>query len=229
MDQISCIIVEDEPLAAELLQDYISQLPILNLKQICIDALYAIEFLHKEKVELVFLDLHLPKLKGLDFINSIQHPPQIIITTAYHEYALKSYEYNVVDYLLKPIEFSRFVTAVNKVSLTHNTTINDQQPCREGMFFNVDKKQVKIYFDEILYIESVKEYIKIVTKNKSIITKYQIGLIEKLLPQFNFLRVHRSFIIAKNKIDSYTASEVELNGHIVPIGRLYKDTFSGRL
>jgi len=117
MQQYNCIIVEDEPLAAEVLQDYVNQVPFLNMKGICSDAIYAMEMLKKEKIDLIFLDIHLPKLKGLDFIKTLKDPPQIIITSAYHEYALKGYELNVLDYLLKPIEFSRFLTAVNKLNL----------------------------------------------------------------------------------------------------------------
>lgn len=227
MQKYSCIIVEDEPLAAEVLQDYISQTPFLELKTICSDALYAIEILQKEKIDLVFLDIHLPKLKGLDFIKTLKSPPQIIITTAYQEYALQGYELNVTDYLLKPIEFSRFLTAVNKLNQHKATTPNiAAAPVsleRAYLFFNVSKKRVKVFLDEILYIESLKEYIRITTKNKSILTKFQLGQIEELLTKNNFLRIHRSFIVAKDKIDAFSATEIEINGKQIPIGRSYKE------
>jgi DNA-binding LytR/AlgR family response regulator len=179
MQKITCLIVEDEPLAAEVLEDYIKQLPTLELKGVCEDALFALEILQREKIELIFLDIHLPKLKGLDFIKTLNHPPRIIITTAYQDYALQGYELNVSDYLVKPIEFNRFMTAVNKavqqVALSRSAASVQPTNERPYLFFNVGKKKVKIFLDEILYIESLKEYIKIVSKTKSILTKFQLG------------------------------------------------------
>jgi len=226
MLKYNCIIVEDEPLAAEVIKDYILQIPFLQCKGICTDALYAMEMLQKEKIDLVFLDIHLPKLKGFDFIKALKHPPQIIITSAYQEYALQGYELNVVDYLLKPIEFSRFLMAVNKLK----ERITVEQPAitattaeRASLFFNVSKKKVKVYIDEILFIESIKEYIRITTKDKSILTKFQLGQIEEMLAQNGFLRVHRSFLVAKNKVEAFSATDVEINGRQIPIGRSYKE------
>ncbi len=226
MQRYSCLIVEDEPLAAEVLQDYVQQVPFLELKGICVDAIYAMEFLQKEKIDLLFLDIHLPKLKGLDFVRTLKNPPSIIITSAYHEYALEGYELNVVDYLLKPIEFSRFLMAVNKLrqspvvnSIRQVATVNE----RAFMFFNVSKKRIKVYLDEVLYIESLKEYVRIFTKEKSILTKFQLGEIEELLSKGDFLRVHRSFIVARNKIDAYSATDIEIQGKQIPIGRSYKE------
>lgn len=228
MQQYNCIIVEDEPLAAEILQDYVKQVPFLNLQSICTDAIFAMEALQTEKVDLMFLDIHLPKLKGLDFIKTIKNPPQVIVTTAYNEYALQGYEHNVLDYLLKPIEFNRFLAAVNKLrhitGSTEATTSAKAANERKYIFFNVSKKKVKLFLDEILYIESLKEYIRIITKSKSIITKYQLGQIEGILSENNFIRIHRSFIVAKDKIDAYTATDVEINGVQIPIGRGYKDS-----
>jgi len=232
MQQYNCIIVEDEPLAAEVLQDYVKQVPFLNLKGICTDALYAMELLQKEKIDLMFLDIHLPKLKGLDFLKTLQNKPQVIVTTAYHEYALQGYEHNVLDYLLKPVEFSRFLQAVNKLSNTASsvTVINEfTRPENEFLFFNVSKKKVKVLLNEILYIESLKEYIRVVTKDKTIITKFQLGQVEELLSKNNFLRIHRSFIVAKDKIDAFTATEVEINNKQLPIGRSYKELVQAEL
>jgi DNA-binding LytR/AlgR family response regulator len=231
MHRYNCIIVEDEPLAAEVIKDYILQVPFLELKGICTDALYAMDLLQKEKIDLVFLDIHLPKLKGLDFVKALKKPPQIIITSAYQEYALQGYELNVVDYLLKPIEFSRFVKAVNKVKEREPAealppaTVTE----RAALFFNVSKKRVKVYIDEILFIESLKEYIRITTKDKSILTKFQLGQIEEMLAKNGFLRIHRSFLVAKNKIDAFSATDVEINGKQIPIGRSYKETVMGVL
>lgn len=225
MQNYNCIIVEDEPLAAEVLQDYIRQVTFLNLKAVCVDAIYAMELLQKEKIDLVFLDVNLPRLKGLDFLKTLQHPPHIIIVSAYHEYALEGYEHNVVDYLLKPVEFSRFLMAVNKLKQADSTgmSLNAGSGERASLFFNVGKKKVRIYLDEILYIESLKEYIRIFTKSKSILTKYQLGQIEELLAKNNFLRVHRSFIVSRDKIDAFSATEVEVDAKKIPIGRSYKE------
>ncbi len=227
MQQYNCIIVEDEPLAAEVLQDYIMQVPFLQLKGICADAIYAMEILQTEKIDLIFLDIHLPKLKGIDFLKTLKLPPHIIIVSAYHEYALQGYEYNVIDYLLKPVEFSRFLMAVNKLKqpgvIETNMRPASQTGERPYLFFNVSKKKVKIFLDEVLYIESLKEYIRIFTKTKSILTKFQLGQIEELLAKNNFLRVHRSFIVAKDKIEAFSATDIEINGKQIPVGRSYKE------
>lgn len=225
MQLYNCIIVEDEPLAAEVLQDYVSQVPFLSLKGVCTDAIYAMGMLRKEKIDLVFLDIHLPKLKGIDFIKMIKNPPHIIFTTAHHEYAVQGYEYSPLDYLLKPIEFSRFLMAVNKLKQapadSGESTARTEE--RKSLFFNVSKKKVKIFLDEILYIESLKEYIRIVTINNKIVTKFQLGQIEEILTENNFLRIHRSFVVSKDKIDAFTATDVEIAGGQIPIGRSYKE------
>ena len=218
MQKYKCIIVEDEPIAAEVLQDYIAQISFLDLRGTCRDAIYAMELMQKEKIDVIFLDIHLPKLKGFDFIRTLKDPPRIIITSAYQEYALEGYELNVIDYLLKPVEFSRFLAAVNK--LRHHELPQHANPY---LFFNVSKKQVKVYIDEILYIESVREYIRITTRDKTILTKMQLGEIEDALPKGSFIRVHRSFIVSKSKIESYSPSEIEIAGTKIPIGRNYKE------
>ncbi|OQP61284.1 DNA-binding response regulator [Niastella vici] len=226
MHRYNCIIVEDEPLAAEVLKDYILQVPFLQLKGICTDALYAMDLLQKEKIDLIFLDIHLPKLKGLDFIKALKKPPQVIITSAYQDYALQGYELNVLDYLLKPIEFSRFVMAVNKLKdrePVETSLVPASAPERATLFFNVSKKRVKVYIDEILFIESLKEYIRITTKDKAILTKFQLGQIEEMLSKNGFLRIHRSFLVARNKIDAFSATDVEINGLQIPVGRSYKE------
>lgn len=227
MQKFNCLIVEDEPLAAEVLEDYINQVPFLQLIATCNDAIYALEMLQKEKIDLIFLDIHLPRIKGIDFIKTLSNSPKIIITSAYQEYALQGYELNVLDYLLKPIEFSRFLMAVNKlkhlneIDQVNNSTSTASE--RPYLFFNVSKKKVKMFLDEILYIESLKEYVRIISREKSILTKFQLGEIEDLLNKNNFLRIHRSFIVAKNKIDAFTATDVEINGKQIPIGRSYKE------
>jgi DNA-binding LytR/AlgR family response regulator len=223
---LSCLIIEDEPLAAEILSDYIRDAPGLELAGVCSDALFALEFLQRERVDVLFLDIHLPKLKGLDFLKTLSNPPQVILTTAYHEYALEGYELAVTDYLLKPIEFSRFLKAVQKLQrpaappepLPAPTT-----PERPAHFFNVGKKRVKVYFDEILYAESLKEYVRIFLPGRSVVTKMQLGELETLLGSAGFARIHRSFLVAKSKIDAYSATEVEVGGKTLPIGRSYRE------
>jgi DNA-binding LytR/AlgR family response regulator len=233
MQTFNCIIIEDEPLAAEVLQDYIRQIPFLNLICCCSDAFYAMESLQQYDIDLMFLDIHLPKMKGLDLIKVLKKPPKIIITTAYQEYALQGYEFNVIDYLLKPIEFSRFLKAVNKME-QDKEIVMPARPApvsteRLYFFFNVGKKKVKVFLDEILYIESMKEYIRVNAKNKSVLTNFKLSQVENLLRENNFLRIHRSFIVAKDKIDAFSAIEVEVGGRQLPIGRSYKELVMGVL
>ncbi|MGZ3751160.1 MAG: LytR/AlgR family response regulator transcription factor [Mucilaginibacter sp.] len=233
MEKYNCIIIEDEPLAAEILQEYIADIPFLILKNVYTDALRALEDLRTNEIDLIFLDINLPKLKGFDFIQTLKNPPHIIITTAYHEYALQGYELNIVDYLLKPIEFSRFLKAVNKLKMMNSMkTYASPVFIPSGsayMFVNTSKKKVKLYFKDILYIESLKEYIKVFTTDKVIITKYQLGQIEEHLPKEDFVRIHRSFIVAKEKIEAFTSTEIEVGNKQLPIGRSYKELVSNLL
>lgn len=226
MEKYNCIIIEDEPLGVEILETYIAQIPFLKIIKVCNDAITAINTLKREKIDLIFLDIHLPKISGLDFLKTLQSPPKVIITTAYNKYALQGYEFNVVDYLLKPIEFSRFLLAVNKLNLRRNDNeiiSETSQSDRIYLFFNVNKKKTKIFLDEILYIESQKEYIKIYTLTKTIVTKIPISEIERTLPHEDFLRLHRSFIVSKKKIDAFTANEIDIGSKQIPIGRSYKE------
>jgi len=222
MSNITCIVVEDEPLAAKVLTDYIREVPFLVLKGTFKDAIVATDFLRDNKVDLIFLDIHLPKLKGMAFLKTLTHPPSVIITTAYHQYAVEGFNLNVIDYLLKPIEFERFLVAVNKVAKGSGNNQDETQSKREYLFVNVQKKKVKILFDEILYIESQREYVKIVTTKKEYLSKISTHEIESLLPSENFKRVHRSFIVSLDKIESYTAEEVEVPGATIPVGRDYR-------
>ena len=220
MSKIRCIIIEDEPLAVRVIADYISQVPFLDLQATFKDALLATEYLRDHATDLIFLDIHLPKLKGMAFLKTLADPPAVIITTAYHQYAVQGFELNVTDYLLKPIEFERFLVAVNKVRTSQNERQDDE---KDFIFLNVQKKKVKILFADILYIESQREYIRIVTTRKEYQSKIGTQEIEEMLPSHLFKRVHRSFIISVSKIDSYTAESIEVNGVSIPIGRGYKD------
>jgi two-component system, LytTR family, response regulator len=222
MSKIKCIIVEDEPLAAKILKDYIGQVPFLELKGIFKDALFATDYLRENTIELLFLDIHLPRLKGMDFLKTLMIKPAVIITTAYHQYAVEGFTLNVTDYLLKPIEFERFLVAVNKVKTSQTPKIQEN-PDKDFIFLNIQKKKVKILFSEISYIESQREYIKIVAAQKEYISKISTQEIEALLPEHFFKRIHRSFIISVQKIESYSAETVEIQGVSIPIGRGYKE------
>ncbi|HRE65770.1 MAG TPA: response regulator transcription factor [Cyclobacteriaceae bacterium] len=224
MFKVTCIIVEDEPLAVKVLTDYISQVPFLELKGAFKDAIDATTFLRTNTVDLMFLDIHLPKLRGMAFLKSLVRPPSVIITTAYHQYAVEGFDLSVADYLLKPFEFERFLAAVNKVkTLSTNTTVDEE--AKDFVFLNIQKKKVKIHFSDIVYIESQRDYIKIVTTKKEYVSKLSTVEIESLLPARHFKRVHRSYIISMNMIQSYSAESVEVNGVVIPIGRMYRDVF----
>ncbi len=225
MSNLKCIVVEDEPLAVKVLTDYIAQIPWLELSGAFKDALLATDFLRNQSVDCIFLDIHLPKLKGMAFLKTLANPPAVIVTTAYHQYAVEGFNLNVTDYLLKPFEFERFLTAVTKVRTARGETAKSALPpeSRDFMFIMVQKKKVKILYSEIVFIESQKEYIKITTDGNEFISKMSTNDIEALLPKHLFKRVHRSFIVAIRRIESFTADAIEINGSTIPIGKGYKD------
>jgi DNA-binding LytR/AlgR family response regulator len=229
MSKIKCIIIEDEPLAVKVLSDYILQVPFLELQEIFKDAIQASDYLRDNHTDLIFLDIHLPKLKGMAFLKTLTHSPAVIITTAYHQYAVEGFNLNVTDYLLKPFGFERFLMAVTKVKAAgiENQKSNESQEIKDFIFLNVHKKKVKILFTEIVYIESQREYVKIVTTKNEYISKISTHEIESLLPSNLFKRIHRSFIVSINKIESFTAEIVEVNGVSIPIGRDYRSIFTG--
>jgi DNA-binding LytR/AlgR family response regulator len=224
MSKINCIIIEDEPLAARVLQDYIAQVPFLALQGTFRDAILATEYLHDHPADLIFLDIHLPKLKGMAFLKTLKHPPAVIITTAYHQYAVEGFEMNVTDYLMKPIEFERFLVAVNKVQgaqKEQRAAVENME--KDHLFLSVQKKKVKVLFADILYVESQREYIRIVTVKGEFLSKLGTHEIESMLPRRGFRRIHRSYIVSLDKIDSYTAEGVEVRGTFIPVGRGYRD------
>jgi two-component system, LytTR family, response regulator len=223
MYPVKCIIIEDEPLAAKVLADYIGQVPFLQLQASFKDALLASDYLRQHGVDLIFLDIHLPRLKGMAFLKTLTHPPAVIITTAYHQYAVEGFELNVTDYLLKPFEFERFLLAVNKLKKRAVVPVTEGAvEQKDYLFLNIQKKKVKILFADILYVESQREYVKVVTSQQEYLSKIGTQDIEALLPQQGFRRIHRSFIIAVSKIRSFTAEMVELPGMQIPIGRAYR-------
>ena len=229
MSKIKCIIIEDEPLATKVLADYVSQVPFLELQETFKDAILATDWLRHNNTGLIFLDIHLPKLKGMAFLKTLTHPPAVIITTAYHQYAVEGFNLSVTDYLLKPFDFDRFLIAVTKVKTARieKQKTTEGQDTKDFIFLNVQKKKVKILFPDIVYIESQREYIKIVTTKTEYVSKMSTHEIESLLPANLFKRIHRSFIVSVSKIESYTAEAVDVNGVSIPIGRGYKDVIEG--
>jgi DNA-binding LytR/AlgR family response regulator len=222
-----CLLVDDEPLAIEVLEKYIEAVDQLQVVGTCRNAFQAMEFLQKNPVDLIFLDIHMPKLTGTSFVRTLQHPPKIIFTTAYKEHAIDAFELDAVDYLLKPISLERFLRAVNKLTqttFTHPEEISVITEAASGfIYFRSDRKMVKLFYDEILYIESIKDYIKIVREgNAPLLVKQSISSTEELLPPHLFLRIHRSFIVALQKITAFTNNDVEIQRMEIPIGRLYK-------
>jgi len=231
--KIKCLIVDDEPLAIKLIEGHIEQIPGLELIASYKNALEAFESLKTTPVDVIFLDIHMPVLTGIDFVKSLQSPPGIIFTTAYRNYAAESYELNVIDYLIKPITFTRFFKAVAKFSNQHRQSIKSIEPIvvselpSEYIYVNSNKKHIKVEFEQILYVESIKDYVRIHTSEKSITTKDKISDFEKKLPP-TFLRVHRSFIVNTNKITAFTKQDVEINEREIPIGRSYKEAILKR-
>ncbi len=223
---IKCLIVDDEPLAVEVIKGYVKQVPQLELIDTCHDAMSAFQILNDQSIDLIFLDIEMPGINGISFIKSLTDPPAVILTTAFREYAFESYEIEVVDYLLKPISFDRFFKAINKHMKSKTEPAEaPASPAKSGgsIYVYSNKKNLKVYFDEILYIESIKDYITIHTIDAQIISKNTITNFEELLPSI-FLRVHRSFIINTAKITAYTHQDIEIGEKEIPIGTSYKKT-----
>lgn len=224
---IRCLIVDDEPPARDVIRRYIDQIPMLRLVAECSNAIEAFSLLQKENVDLMFLDIRMPQLNGNDFLKTLKNPPRVILTTAYSEYALEGYELDVVDYLMKPIPFDRFLKAVNK-AFQLVPAKNDFAPVEEKknesfVYFRADRKMVKVMLQDILYIESMKDYIKVFTINGTIITKQSISSVEAMLPEKEFIRTHRSFIVSTSKIKSFTSELIEIDKIEIPIGKLFRN------
>jgi two-component system LytT family response regulator len=228
---IRCIIIDDEPLAREIIRRYISDLPMLQLAGECGNAVQAMSFLQQQAVDLVFLDIRMPQLNGTDFLRIMKNPPKTILTTAYSDYAVEGYELDVVDYLVKPIRFDRFLKAVNK-AFPVNGALPELKPVIETaeekkndsfVYFRADRKMVKVMLSDILYIESMKDYVKVFTPQGTIVTKQSITSVEAMLPEKMFVRAHRSFIVAVNRIKSFTSELIEIDKAEIPIGKLYSN------
>jgi len=228
---ITCIIVEDEPLARNLLTDYIRKVPYLNLLNTFANPLEAIDFLRENSVEVLFLDIQMPELTGISMLKVLQKKPLVILTTAYSDYALESYDFDVLDYLLKPITFERFLKAIEKANqrLTVSSSVTPEKSAQEPMqpfvFVKDGTKLVKIRLDDILYVEGLKDYVTIHTRQQKVVTLQRLKNLEDQLPANKFIRIHHSFIIALDAIDAIHKGEVQIGSASLPISDSYKKTF----
>jgi DNA-binding LytR/AlgR family response regulator len=228
MSKIKCLIVDDEPLSMGLIKKHLDQFSQFECVATCWNALEAFEMLKKENIDLLFLDIQMPVMNGIDFVKSLQHPPKVIFVTAYRDYAAESYELDVVDYLVKPITFDRFFKAINKFlnqqrSEDNHPTALNLKPAEgaDYIYVNANRKYVKIQFDQVLYVESLKDYVRIHTTETKVTTKEKISEFVDQLPDY-FLRIHRSFIVNTQKVNAFTNHDVEIKGREIPIGISYK-------
>jgi DNA-binding LytR/AlgR family response regulator len=229
---IRCVVVDDEPLALDILTDYIAKVPDLQLALATTSAFEALAFVQQDKADLVFLDVQMPELTGIQFLKIINNKCDVILTTAYPQYALEGYELDVVDYLLKPIAFDRFYKAVQKVAPkeSHAAPIGEpaqvqQQATHDFIFVKTEHRIQKLDLDDILYIEGLKDYISIFTPTERIITLQNMKKMEDVLPALHFIRVHKSYIVALEKIDSIERSRIQIGDKMIPIGDTYRDYF----
>jgi DNA-binding LytR/AlgR family response regulator len=223
---INYLIIDDEHIAHDIIKGYCDLLPNLVLKKNCYDAIEALEYLHEHTVDLIFLDLKMPKLKGFEFLKTLQSPPKVIVTTAYQEFALEGYELNVVDYLLKPFSFERFLKAVNKAmgaslpsAAPKNVQVNNQSAT---IFLRTENKYIQVRIADILFLEAAGNFVKVVTGKESILVREPFSILLNALPAEDFLQVHRSFAIAPKHIRSIEGNQIAIGDHIVPVGKMYK-------
>jgi len=224
MKKIRCLLADDEPLAISLLQNHIRQLDFLEVVATCPNALKAVEVLKSTTIDLFFLDIRMPAISGIDFLKTLRHPPKVILTTAYREYALEGYDLDVVDYLLKPITFERFFKAVERYLRIHESPAPAPESGRDSIYIKSGIKHIRLLTGDILYIESLKDYVKIVTTGETLQAKYRISDLETELAPKGFLRIHRSFIVNPQKVTVFTANDVEIGKTELPIGESYKAT-----
>ena len=227
--RLKCVIVDDEPLAQDILESYVLKIDYLELVAKCSNALEAIQVLQNEKVDLLFLDINMPVLSGLDMLKSIQNSPHVILTTAYSEYAVQSYELNVKDYLLKPIAFDRFLTAINKITPTETAkpeTDIEEDNTNTFMFFKADKTVYKFYYDEILFFEGYGNYVKVHSSTKkTILVLDKLSSLENKLISQGFKRVHKSYLINLSKVNEISGNQIMIDDTKIPIGQSHKESF----
>ncbi|MBD2705838.1 response regulator transcription factor [Spirosoma sp. BT702] len=226
----TCLIVDDEPPARDVLRRYVTQVPMLSLIGECTNAIQALSALKQQPIDLLFLDIQLPQLTGIELIRTLTQPPKIVLTTAYEHYAVQAFELDVTDYLIKPIRFERFLKSVSKALPDHKlppisqplTAPQPETAMDTFLYFRAERKMVKVFLGDLLYVESLKDYVKLHTTKGSIITKYAITALEAMLPGPSFLRVHRSYLVSLDKIDSFTSDQIAIGRHLIPIGKLYR-------
>ena len=223
MDKYSCIIIEDEPLALKRTMDFVNKIPFLNLIDTFENAINGLFYLKSNKVDLLFLDINMDELSGIELLESSKIESQVIITTAYQEYALKGYELNVTDYLLKPFTFDRFLKAINKAHENLTNHISDSQP--DFIFVKTEYRLEKIMLNEIMYIEGMRDYRRIHTANKRVMTLQNFSAFEKLIPSSIVCRVHKSYMVAINKIVSIERNRIKIADQLIPISETYKEAF----
>ncbi|HZH36000.1 MAG TPA: LytTR family DNA-binding domain-containing protein [Flavisolibacter sp.] len=231
-NRATCIIVDDEPMARDVIRRYVEQTPMLVLQGEFGNAIDASIFLHDHPVDMMFLDIQMPQLTGTEFVRSLRRAPKVIFTTAHKEYAYEGFELDVTDYLLKPVRFDRFLKAVSKAlpqksSQDTNVTAltEDAAIAPSFIYLRVERKMVKLLLDDVLYIESDKDYVKLFTGKGFVITRQTIASVEAMLPASQFVRIHRSYIVSLNKIKSFTNESVEVGNKELPIGKLYRNGF----
>lgn len=222
---IRCLIVDDEPLALELVASYCAQVPQLSVIGTCPSAVEASRILRQQSVDLLFLDIKMPQMLGTDFLRSLLNPPRVILVTAYREFAFDGFELDIVDYLLKPLSFGRFMKAIHKLErLLPNA--DEEKPEKVSppfLYFRVDRESVKVFLEDLLYVESRREYAQLyLTNGKSLLVRESISSLEEKLNHHRFVRIHRSFLVTADKVTSFNASQVRIGDRILPIGRLYK-------
>ncbi len=225
--KLKCVIVDDEPIAQNIVKGFIADTPNLELFTVCDNALEALGVLEKNKIDILFLDIEMPKLSGLSFLKTLPDPPATIITTAYREFALEGFELSVVDYLLKPFSFERFLKAINKVNLTISSESGtlEAKNTLEYTYFKVDRKNVKVRFDEIFYIQGLSNYVKIHMENDMLVVYEKLLDLEKTLPKDEFVRIHKSLIVSLAKIKSYRSDSIEIADKELSIGNTYRERF----
>ena len=222
---ITYLIIDDEYIAHDIIKGYCDLLPNMQLMKSCYDGLEAFEYLNKNEVDLIFLDLNMPKLKGFDFLKTLKNPPKVIVTTAYKEFALEGYELNISDYLLKPFGFERFLKAINKTfssTGTHISNLPQANTISNRIFLKSNKKYTQVEIDTILFIESSGNYTKIITKFETITIREKLSSVLELLPKGDFLQVHKSFAVATKYIRSIEGNRIVIQDNLIPIGKLYK-------